>query len=140
MTRASSPSLRIRPLPRPGRPTFERRRCRSDNAAEALELALTGAAQRGELDVVLVADDAGMLVANSRTDLDLTLLAAVTPIVGRGRATPRIHRGGQRREMSVRPLELLGEMYYVVAVGGDIKTRQRELRGSAAATQRILAA
>lgn len=139
MIRASSPSFRIRPLPRPGRPTFERRRCRSNSAAEALELALTGAAQRGKLDVVLLADDTGMLVANSRTDLDLSMLAAVTPIVGRGRATPRVHRDGERRDMSVHPLELAGELFYVAAIGGDHKTRQRELRGSAAATQRILA-
>lgn len=131
--------LRLRPLPRPGRATPERRRRRSDNAAEALELALTSAARRGQLDAVLVVDESGMLVAKSETELDLTMLAAVTPIVGRGKAVPRIRRGGQLREMSIDTLEILGELLYVAALGGNYRMRSREVAGSKAATRRILA-
>ena len=76
---------RITPLPRPGR-RLERRKQRSSSCAEALELALSAAADGGELDVVLVADDFGMLVASSKTELELDMLAAITPIVSRGRA------------------------------------------------------
>jgi hypothetical protein len=131
--------LRLSPLPRPGRPNQERRRQRSNNAAEALELALTCAARRGELDAVLVVDEQGMLVAKSDTDLDLTMLAAVTPIVGRGKAVPRVRRGGEVREMSVDTVELMGEVLYVAALGGNHRARVREVAGSMAATRRIMA-
>ncbi|MEM9452940.1 MAG: hypothetical protein AAGF11_02090 [Myxococcota bacterium] len=131
--------IRLRPLPRPGGVKVERRRRRSNNAAEALELALTSAARRGQLDAVLVVDDAGMLVAKSDTELDLTMLAAITPIVGRGKAVPRVRRGGQLREMSVDTMEVLGELLYVAALGGSYRARSREVAGSVAATRRILA-
>jgi hypothetical protein len=131
--------LRLRPLPRPGHSSMERRRQRSRNAAEALELALSYAARRGSLDAVLLVDEHGMLVAKSDTDLDLTMLAAVTPIVGRGQAVPRVRRGGQERELRVDTLELLGEVLYVVALGGTHRTRMREVAGSIAAARRIMA-
>lgn len=131
--------LRLRPLPRPGGATVERRRRRSTNAAEALELALTSAARRGQLDAVLVVDDSGMLVSKSETELDLTMLAAVTPIIGRGKAVPRVRRDGQLRELSVDTMEVLGEVLYVAALGGSYRARSREVAGSMAATRRILA-
>ena len=131
--------LRLRPLPRPGLPNQERRRRRSANAAEALELALSSAARRGQLEAVLLVDEQGMLVAKSDTDLDLTMLAAVTPIVGRGKAVPRVRRGGEPLDMSVDTLELLGEVLYVAALGGTHKTRNREVAGTMAATRRIMA-
>ena len=131
--------LRLRPLPRPGLPNQDRRRRRSTNAAEALELALSCAARRGQLDAVLVVDEQGMLVAKSDTELDLTMLAAVTPIVGRGKAVPRIRRGGEALDMSVNIVEVLGEVLYVAALGGTYKTRNREVAGSMAATRRIMA-
>lgn len=131
--------LRLAPLPRPGLRNQERRRRRSNHAGEALELALTHAARRGNLDAVLVVDDQGMLVAKSDTDLDLTMLAAVTPIVGRGQALPRVRRGGEVRELSVDTLELMGEVLYVAALGGTHRTRVREVAGSMAATKRIMA-
>jgi len=131
--------LRLRPLPRPGLPHQERRRQRSTNAGEALELALTYAARRGELDAVLVVDEHGMLVAKSDTDLDLTMLAAVTPIVGRGKAIPRVRRSGEPLDMSVDIIELLGEVLYVAALGGTHRNRAREVAGSMAAARRIMA-
>ncbi len=131
--------LRLRPLPRPGQPTYERRTNRANNAADALELALTSAARRGALDAVLVVDQRGMLVAKSDTALDLTMLAAVTPIVGRGRAIPRIRRDGEVRDLSVDMMELHDEVLYLAALGGDHRSRSRSLAGSKAATQRILA-
>ncbi|MCH9683658.1 MAG: hypothetical protein K0V04_19625 [Deltaproteobacteria bacterium] len=131
--------LRLRPLPRPGRPTYERRQQRSENAADALELALTGAAERGHLDAVLLVDDSGMLVAQSHTELDLTMLAAVTPIVGRGQAVPRVRRDGQLCELSVDTMEFEDELLFVAALGGSHRTRSRELRGTKAAARRILA-
>lgn len=130
--------LRLCPLPRPANPYQERRRQRSTLAAEALELALSHAARRGQLDAVLVVDEQGMLVAKSDTALDLTMLAAVTPIVGRGKAVPRVRRGGEPRELSVDTMELLGERLYVAALGGTYRMRAREVAGSMAAARRIM--
>jgi hypothetical protein len=67
------------------------------------------------------------------------MLAAITPIVGRGQAVPRVRRAGQARDMSVLPVELDGEQFYVAAVGGRYLARHRELEESVAATRRILA-
>lgn len=131
--------LRLRPLPRPSRPHYERRRRRSRNVGEALELALTHAARRGQLDAVLVVDEQGMLVAKSDTELDLTMLAAVTPIVGRGKAVPRVRRNGEARDLSVDTVELMGEVLYVAALGGTYRARAREVAGSLAAARRIMA-
>ncbi len=105
----------------------------------AIELAFTCAAERAGLDVVLLVDDAGMLVAGSRTSLDLSMLAAVTPIVGRGQAIPRIKRDGKPRDMSVAPICLGGEQFYLAVVGGHLRERRRELGESVAAATRILA-
>lgn len=129
---------RIKPLPRPGRRVTERRKLRSPKVAEALELALSGAVERGSLDVVLIADDLGMLVANSRTELDLEMLAAITPIVARGRARASIKRNGEQRELSVKSIKVLDETLHVAALGGDAQGRALGLMHSVAATRRIL--
>ena len=131
--------FRVRPLPRPGVARHDRRRRRSSSAAVAIELALTSAAARGGLDVVLVVDDAGMLVAKSRTSHDLTLLAAITPIVARGHAVPRIRKDGVPRDMAVQVIDLQGERFYIAAIGGKYMARSRELSESTLAAQRILA-
>ena len=134
----SSTPFRVRPLPRPNRPTNERRSSRSMDAGTALRLALTAASRRAGLDVVLLVDENGMLVGSSHTDLELSMVAAVTPIVGRGRALPRIKRDGHKRDMSVQPLKMQGETLYMAAIGGSHVARRRELAGSCAAAQRIL--
>ncbi len=133
-------SLRIAKLPKPERGNVDRRIKRSDNCAEALELALTSAAARANLDAMLLVDDAGLLVSQNATSLDLSMLAAVTPIVGRGKAVPRIKRNGEKKEMSVRALQIDGDVLYVAALGGDNTSRQRELGRSLRAAMRILAA
>lgn len=132
-------SLRLLPLPRPARPSFERRQNRSENAADALKLAMNAAARRGALQAVLLVDDDGMMVAQSDCDVDLTMLAAVTPIVGRGRAVPKIQRDGKKLELTVEPMSVLDETIYVAVLGGTRRTRSREIRGTAAAARRILA-
>lgn len=135
--------LQLAPLPRPSAaigPRPERRKNRSACTAAALELALASAARRAKLDVLLVVDDDGLLVSNSPTAFDLTMLAAVTPIIGRGRAKPRIRRGGEHRDMTVQEVHLEGEVLYVAAVGGERSHRLREIRIGSAAAQRILAA
>jgi hypothetical protein len=134
-----SPRFSVRPLPRPEGVHGDRRSKRSSSAAVAIELALTSAADRGGLDAVLVVDDDGLLVARSRCPIDLSMLAAVTPIVGRGQAVPRIKREGKPLDLSVEVIELAGERFYVAALGGRYAERRRELQGSADAARRILA-
>jgi hypothetical protein len=131
--------FRVRPLPRPDGVHGDRRHKRSTSAAVAIELALTSAADRGGLDALLVVDDDGLLVARSRCPIDLSMLAAVTPIVGRGQAVPRIKREGKPLDLSVEVVELCGERFYVAALGGRYAERKRELSDSVEATRRILA-
>ena len=129
--------VRVSPLPRPGR-VIERRQNRAKSAADALELALSAAAEAGGLDVVLIADDSGMLVAASDTPLDLDMLAAVTPIVSRGRAKANIKRNGEHRELSVKSLRVFDETLHVAALGGDAQGRALGVMRSVTAARRIL--
>ena len=140
ITPAPNRSSHVRPLPRPGRPIIERRADdRPQTAAGALYRAITVAAARGGLDAVLITDDFGMLIANSHGDLDVTELAAVTPIIGRGRASARVRRAGAFRPLTVKPVFVGGEHLYVTGVGGEFGARQREVASSIAAVRRILA-
>lgn len=127
-----------RPL-RVKRPLRERRKGRPLGAAAALQRALDSAAARAALDVLVLADDQGLVVCNSRTGLDLRMLAAVTPMVARGRVKASIKRRGKAKQMSVRTIELQGETFHVAALGGDFGDRERELASSIAAARRILA-
>jgi hypothetical protein len=129
--------LRVSPLPHPGR-IVEKRKNRTHRAGDALEMALSAAAKTGELDVVLIADDSGMLVASSHTPLDLEMLAAITPIVSRGRAKANIKRNGQNRELSVKSIRVLDETLHVAALGGDSQGRALGVMRSVTAARRIL--
>jgi len=135
-----NPPLRLAPLPRPGRPTQERRRHRPSGAGDALVCALEAAAVRSGLDAVLIADNRGMLVARTSGRLDLDELAAVTPIVARGMANARVMRKGRHREFQVHTLDMLGETLYVATLGSDRGACTRAACESVKATSRILAA
>jgi hypothetical protein len=88
---------------------------------------------------MLIADDGGLVVCNSQTNLDLRMLAAVTPMVARGRVTAQVKRRGESRELSVRTIDLLGETFHVAALGGGFGAREREIASGVAAARRILA-
>lgn len=133
------PPLRMPPLPRPRRPLVDRRMMtRPMDTASALIAAFDHAVARADLDALIVADESGILVSNNTTDLDLTMLAAVTPLVARGTAKAMIRRDGMPLEFSVRTIEVLGETLYVGALGGSFGPRERELASSATAARRIL--
>jgi hypothetical protein len=132
--------FKVRKLPRPGNSISERRNKRSNATGEALQFALDRAVGRGELDAVIISDATGMVVAKSDTDLDLNMLAAILPLVGRGQVTAAIKRGGESRDLTVRPVEVQDEMLYVAALGGVHGGRLREVASSVAAAKRILAA
>jgi hypothetical protein len=131
--------LRLPRLPHPQRPMKDRRQNRTEMAGEALIHALNGACARGELDAVLVTDDFGFLISTSDTHLELEELAAVTPMVARGRVGARVSRHGHERGLSVRTMRVLGETLHVAALGGRATQRERWVTQSLAATRRILA-
>jgi hypothetical protein len=131
----AKPTLRMT-LPR--RPLVDRRRTRPTDTASALIAAFDHAAARADLDALIVADESGILVSNNTTELDLSMLAAVTPLVARGTAKALIRRDGAPLEFSVRTIEVLGETLYVGALGGNFNNRERELTASASAARRIL--
>lgn len=131
--------LRLPPLPRPGKPLYDRRRAnRPEDTKSALIAAFDSAVSRGELDVVVVADESGFVVSNSSTELDLSMLAAVCPLVARGRTRASVKRDGEERGLSVKSIEVLGETLYIAALGGKFGPRERELATSASAARRIL--
>lgn len=127
----------VRPM-LPRRPLVDRRRTRPTDTASALISAFDHAVARADLDALIIADESGILVSNNTTDLDLAMLAAVTPLVARGTAKALIRRDGAPLEFSVRTIEVLGETLYVGALGGTFNNRERELTVSASATKRIL--
>ena len=90
--------------------------------------------------MVVLVDESGMLVSSSQTELDLSMLAAILPIVGRGQAVARIRRRGQPRELTVIPVQAAGETLYVGALGSTARIRRREVATAGAAARRILAA
>ena len=122
----------------PRRPLIDRRRTRPTDTASALVAAFDHAVARADLDALIIADESGILVSNNTTELDLAMLAAVTPLVARGTAKALIRRDGAPLELSVRTIEVLGETLYVAALGGTFNSRERELTVSASATKRIL--
>lgn len=132
------------PLPRLPRSTaaapWDRRRRRSEIAANALEFALDGAAERGQLDAMVIADDFGLIVSQSHHGLDLGEVAAIAPIVGRGQARAKVRRAGSARDLCVRTVSVLGEHLHVAAVGGDPASQRREIAAAIRAAKRILAA
>ena len=128
---------RLAPLPHPSR-RLERRLNRPSDTASALISAFDHAVRRADLDAALLVDEYGMLVSKSSTALDLSQLAAVTPIVARGLAGAAIRRRGEVREYCVREVEILGETLYVAALGGTRGPRERETSTIAAAANRIL--
>ena len=79
---SAKPPLRLPPLPRPGRPLFERRRNRPNDTATALISAFDHAVQRAELDVLIVTDEAGILVSASTTELRSIKVLGETLFVG----------------------------------------------------------
>lgn len=119
-------------------PVHERRCVRTDAAGEAVELALTWSAARGELVAIVMADADGMVVCNSRGDVDLASVAAVLPLVARGTAVARVSHFGQGFPIVVRRFEIRGETFFMGVLGGSEQTRQEEADRSVAAAIRIL--
>lgn len=117
----------------------ERRSRRSHLSHLALRYQLEHVKTNGGLEALVLADDAGMLVAAAGETGVCEELAAVAPLMGRsplGMPLPPLLRGG---EVSVRPISLNGQDLYLASVGGGV-ARDALLSHSMAGVQRILSA
>lgn len=119
-------------------PLHERRCVRTDSAGEAVELALTWSVARGELVAIVMGDADGMVVCHSRTDIDLSAVAAVLPLVQQGQSVARVSHFGQGFPIVVRKFEIRGEVFFLGVLGGSAETREQEADRSVAAAVRIL--
>lgn len=119
-------------------PTHERRCVRTDSAGEAVELALTWSVARGELVAIVMGDSDGRVVCHSRTDVDLSSVAAVLPLVQEGQSEARVSHFGQGFPIVVRKFKIRDEVFYLGVLGGSAETREQEAERSIAAAIRIL--
>jgi hypothetical protein len=107
----------------------DRRRKRSDDPLVALHYQLTHARHEGRLDAIVVADDAGIVVAGAGSWAVCEELAAYAPLLADGVWTePGMARGSRISELSgevdVQPVDVGGQTVLLCARGGK--------RGSAA--------
>ncbi len=117
----------------------ERRHRRSHLSHLALRYQLEDVRASGGLEALVLADEAGMLVAAAGEAAVCEELAAVAPLMGRspmGMPLPPLLRGA---EVAVRPLSLNGQELYLASVGGGV-ARDALLSHSMAGVQRILSA
>lgn len=119
-------------------PVHERRCVRTDSAGEAVELALTWSVARGELVAIVMGDAEGRVVCHSRTDVDLSAVAAVLPLVQEGQRVARVSHFGQGFPIVVRKFEIRDEVFYLGVLGGSVQTREQEAQRAVAAAIRIL--
>jgi len=99
---------------------IERRKHRSDKAAEAARLYLERVADDHALSALALADSQGLLVVGTRGDVDAEAVAAVAPLAAETPHEPRsglldlVTRGEPLKVWGVR---LDGESFYLAAVG-----------------------
>lgn len=116
----------------------ERRGRRSGDRAKALRYQLEHTRERGRFEALVLADDAGLVVAAAGQKGVCEELGAYAPLFTRaplGMPLPPLLMGA---EVGVRPVKLLGQDLYLACVGGGV-ARDALLSHSSAGVQRILA-
>lgn len=96
----------------------ERRRQRSENPSEALELYLRATAERRNARMLAVADADGLLVSGTGGSLEaLSSLAAVSPL---GSLWEKEVLGdlGRADELRAEPFQIDDTTFYVASIGG----------------------
>ena len=111
-----------------GRMTFleDRRRKRSEDPLVALHYQLAHARSEGRLEAIVVADDAGVVVAGAGAWAVCEELAAYAPLLAQGVWTEpgssRTSRVSElRTEVDVQPLEVDGQTVLICARGGTLR-------------------
>ena len=123
----------------------ERRRQRSQDPLVALHYQLARARHEGSLDAIVVADDAGVVVAGAGAWAVCEELAAYAPILAQsGWREPGLGRPSRVLELdaqvNVHPVEVEGQTVLLCARGATRSGTARTMEKAAAGVARILAA
>lgn len=105
----------------------DRRRKRSDDPLVALHYQLSQARSEGRLDAIVVADDAGVVVAGAGAWAVCEELAAYAPLLAQGVWSEPGSRTRSRvselsREVDVHPVDIDGQTVLICARGGMLRT------------------
>jgi hypothetical protein len=105
----------------------DRRRRRSEDPLVALHYQLTQARQEGHLEAIVIADDAGVVVAGAGAWAVCEELAAYAPLLAQGVWTEPGLPGGSRvaelrTEVDVQSVEIEGQRVLLCARGGRMRT------------------
>jgi hypothetical protein len=119
----------------------DRRRRRSDDPLVALHYQLTQARQEGHLEAIVIADDAGVVVAGAGAWAMCEELAAYAPLLAQGVWTEPGLAGESRvdelrPEVDVQPVEIEGQRVLLCARGGRL--RRLAMERAAGGVARIL--
>lgn len=109
-----------------------RRRKRSDDPLVALHYQLTHARHEGQLDAIVVADHAGIVVAGAGASAVCEELAAYAPLLAQGLwCEPGLnadrHMAELRTEVDVQPVDVDGQTVLLCARGGWMRAMAVEM-------------
>jgi hypothetical protein len=109
----------------------DRRRKRSTDPLVALHYQLSHARSEGRLDAIVVADDAGLVVAGAGAWAVCEELAAYAPLLAEGvwsepGATGPSRMSELRTEVDVQPVDVDGQTVLVCARGGMLRSLAME--------------
>lgn len=122
----------------------ERRRRRSSDPSEALELQLTACLKRANLTAMVLADEQGLCVSSAGHPAACEELAAqlvvLTKMVGpeRREIAAALPVAGEMWNVHLRRFEVYGTALYMCAAGGASGDRQLQLSRSVNGIARIL--
>lgn len=116
----------------------ERRMQRSERRDLALRYQIEHARGQARLEALVLADDAGIVIAGSGDDAVCEELAAIAPLMSRslGMPMPPLLRGA---DVAVRTVRVHGQRLFLASVGGTV-ARDALLSTSLRGVERILAA
>ena len=98
---------------------LERRRKRSNYKALALQYYLASVARRHRVVAMVVADNAGLLVAASMQGPESEELAAVAPLLMREDASGQTVADRHRLPIAIDPIDIDGSELFICAVGQE---------------------
>ncbi len=121
---------------------IERRFRRSEQTDEALTYQLDACVERAELDIMLLADHDGLLVATSQSSGDDTEeIAAILPLLARGHdfiGSLVSHGGSSCLEVAVSAFHISDSELFLCALGGNDQEVFNELEIAKSGVTRIL--
>lgn len=109
----------------------DRRRKRSEDPLVALHYQLAHARSEGRLEAIVVADDAGVVVAGAGSWATCEELAAYAPLLAQGvwnepGATRASRMSELRTEVDVQPVDIGGQTVLLCARGGMLRSMAME--------------